>query len=172
MIDVYEAVIKRRSVRNFLDKQISPEVEQRLTDALIWAPSAGNMQARKFYFIHDVQTKAQLCASALDQKFIAAAPLVIVACVDTRIYERYRDRGVHLYAIQDVAASIMAMMLVAVGEGLGSVWVGAFREPEVFEILSMPGNLRPVALVPVGYPERIPNPPPRFDKSMVVISDR
>jgi nitroreductase len=53
----------------------------------------------------------------------------------------------------------MGMMLVAHENGLGTVWVGAFREEEVFGLLNLPQNLRPVAIVPVGYPVKIPSPP-------------
>jgi nitroreductase len=62
----------------------------------------------------------------------------------------------------------MNMMLVAHELGLGTVWVGAFNEWEVFEILQMPDNLRPVAIVPVGYPSRIPSAPRRVSKAEAV----
>jgi nitroreductase len=82
---------------------------------------------------------------------------------------RYGDRGVNLYAIEDVAASIMGMMLVAHENRLGTVWVGAFREDMVIEILDLPHNLRPIAIVPVGYPSRIPSPPPRVSRQSAVV---
>ena len=73
-----------------------------------------------------------------------------------------------LYSIQDVALSIMGMMLVAHEKGLGSTWVGAFHEDEVVKILRLPRNLRPVTIVPVGYPSKIPSPPPRVSKKEAV----
>ncbi|GAB4423304.1 MAG: nitroreductase family protein [Thermodesulfovibrionales bacterium] len=167
-MEVLKAVKERRSIRNFQKKDIPDEVIDKLIEALIWAPSAGNLQSRKFYFIRDTKIKKEVAAAALNQSFIAEAPLVIVGCTDSRISYRYGDRGVNLYAIQDVAVSIMAMMLVAYENGLGTVWVGAFREGDVFEILNMPHNLRPVAIIPVGYPSRIPSPPPRVSAKEAV----
>jgi nitroreductase len=167
-MEILGAVKERRSIRDFQKKDISPDLIDKLIDALIWAPSAGNLQARKFYFIQDAKLKKEIVAAALGQSFIAEAPLVIVACTDNMISGRYGDRGVNLYSIQDVAASIMGMMLVAHENGLGTVWVGAFREELVFEILDMPRNLRPIAIVPVGYPSRIPSPPPRVSKNAAV----
>ena len=70
----------------------------------------------------------------------------------------YGSRGGELYAIQDVACSIENMMLAACSLGLGSVWVGAFDEYGVAKILDMPSHLRPVAIVPVGYPGQSPLP--------------
>src|SRR4030066_1991117 len=151
-MDILKAVKERRSVRDFQKKGIPEEIVDKLIDALIWAPSAGNLQARKFYFVKDERTKKKIAAAALNQNFISEAPLVIVGCTDSRISSKYGERGIYLYSIQDVAVSIMGMMLVAHENGLGTVWVGAFREEEVFDILKLPKNLRPVAIVPVGYP--------------------
>ncbi|MFZ6016320.1 MAG: nitroreductase family protein [Nitrospirota bacterium] len=167
-MEILKAVRERRSIRDFHKKEIPQEIVDKLIDALIWAPSAGNLQARKFYFIKDAKLKRRIAQAALNQNFIAEAPLVIVGCTDSRISWRYGDRGVYLYSIQDVAASIMGMMLVAHENGLGSVWIGAFNESAVFEILNLPKNLRPIAIVPVGYPSRIPYPPPRVSMEEAV----
>lgn len=161
MDTVLKIIKERRSIRDFQKKDIPEEIIKKLIDALIWAPSAGNLQSRKFYFVRDEKTKRDIAVAALNQNFITEAPLVVVGCADRRIENLYGDRGVNLYSIQDVACSIMNMMLTVWENGLGSVWVGAFRESDVFEILDMPNNLRPVAIVPVGYPLKIPSAPPR-----------
>jgi nitroreductase len=127
------------------------------------------MQARKFYFVFDSKIKKRLASAALNQRFIARAPLTIVACTDSSIRTHYGSRGENLYTIQDTAASIMGMMLVAHESGLGSVWVGAFDEGEVSRILDMPHNLRPIAIIPVGFPAESPSPPPRVSPGQAVI---
>ena len=160
-MDILKVVQERRSIRDFQKKDIPVDIMNKLIDALIWAPSAGNIQARKFYFIKNTTVKRKVAAAALNQNFIAEAPLVIVGCTDSRISFTYRERGVFLYSIQDVACSIMGMMLVAHELGLGSTWVGAFYEEKISKILALPKNLRPVALVPVGYPSKVPQTPPR-----------
>ncbi|MCK5426600.1 MAG: nitroreductase family protein [Thermodesulfovibrionia bacterium] len=167
-MSILDAVRERRSVREFLSKEIPESLIENLKEALVWAPSAGNLQARKFYFIFDRKKKSKLASAALNQSFIAKAPLVIVGCTDSHIRLHYGERGVHLYTIQDVAASIMGMMLVAHEAGLGSVWVGAFHDDEVSKILELPGNLKPVALVPIGYPSSIPLAPPRVSREHAV----
>ena len=163
-MDILRAVKDRRSIRDFQKKKIPDELLNKLMEALIWAPSAGNLQARKFYFVKNEKIRKMIAAAALAQNFIAQAPLVIVGCADSRISIKYGERGVYLYSIQDVATSIMCMMLVAHEYGLGSVWVGAFREEAVFKILDLPQYLRPVVIVPVGYPSKVPDPPPRISK--------
>ncbi len=158
---VLETILKRRSIRDFLDQEIPEPAVEALVDAILWAPSAGNMQSRKFYFVTRKDVKDALVRAALGQRFIAAAPLVVVACLDRRISVRYGDRGVNLYAIQDAAVSIENMMLAARDLGLGTCWVGAFNEFDVAELLDLADHLRPVAIVPVGYPKSIPAGAPK-----------
>jgi nitroreductase len=167
-MDVMRAIRERRSIRQFTGYDIPEEDAEALMDALIWAPSAGNLQSRKFYFVSDDVIKMRLAVAALNQGFIADAPLVVVGCTDSVISSRYGDRGEALYTIQDVSASIMCMMLAAHEMGLGTVWVGAFREEEVSRVLDLPSNLRPVAIVPVGRPARVPKAPPRVTRSEAV----
>lgn len=167
-MEILKAVKQRRSIRDFQKKDIPKEVIDKLIEALIWAPSAGNLQARKFYLIRNEEIKKRIADAALKQLFIAEAPLVVIGCADSRIAYKYGERGVNLYSIQDVACSLMGMMLVAYENGLGSVWVGAFHEDKLSDILKLPKYLRPVAIVPVGYPSKIPSPPPRVSKEEAV----
>ena len=167
-MNILKAVRERRSIRDFRKREIPQEVIDDLIDALIWAPSAGNLQARKFYFVKDEGLKKKIASAALKQYFIAEAPLVVVGCTDSRISSRYGERGVYLYSIQDVACSLMGMMLVAHEKGLGSVWVEAFDEDVVSDILRLPKYLRPVSIVSVGYSSKIPTPPPRVSKKEAV----
>lgn len=167
-MEISRAVKEGRCIRGFLKKDIPEEILGKLIDALIAAPSAGNLQSRKFYIVKDEKLKKQLAAAALNQEFIAGAPVAIVCCANSRIGQHYGRRGTELYAIQDVAASIMGMMLVALENGLGTCWVGAFNEDEVSKILDIPDNLRPVAIVPAGYPGRIPQPTSRVSRDEAV----
>lgn len=167
-MSILEIIKSRRSIRDFTDREIPGEMIEALIEAVRWAPSAGNLQSRKFYFVLNRETKMELARAAFNQHFIAVAPLVAVACLDRRIAARYGDRGVNLYSIQDVAASVENMLLTAHELGLGSVWVGAFNEYDVAEILELPDNLRPVAIVPIGYPARTPGAPPRASKDDVI----
>lgn len=189
-MDTMEAVRTRRSVREFKDQPIPAEFLDALIEAIRWAPSAGNLQSRKFYLVFDCATKKRLDAAVgnpsvagglkraakklLGRRLLSGAPLVAVACCDLRIAERYGSRGTDLYCIQDAAASTMNLMLVAHGFGLGSVWVGGFDEGKVARVLGLPGHLRPVAMIPVGFPARVPAPVPRMAgaEAVVIVQER
>jgi nitroreductase len=167
-MEVFEAILKRRSVRDFEKKEIPKEKIEKLKEALIWAPSAGNLQARKFYFVFNEGIKRKLAKAALNQNFIAKAPLVIVSCCDLEKISWYGERGKNLYTICDVSAAVENLMLVATSEGLGTCWVGAFDEKEVSKILNLPKNERPIVIVPVGFPKEVPFPPEREPKENLI----
>lgn len=166
---VLEAIKERRSIRRFLRKPIQKEMVEELIDALLWAPSAGNLQSRKFYFVYNQEIKDKLVKCAWGQGFIAEAPLVVVACSDLKIGTYYGSRGKELYTLQDVAASVQNLLLVAHEQGLATVWIGAFDEKEASEILQLPGYLRPTAIIPVGYPAEHPSAPRRVPKEKAVV---
>lgn len=168
-MDIIEAIKKRRSIRQFKDRPIPVEILDALKESLIWAPSAGNLQSRLFYFIFDPSKKRALAEVALFQYFIAEAPLVVGACTDLGIERSYGSRGRDLYAIQDVAASIQNLLLTAQSHGLGTCWIGAFNEEEAANIIQVPRGYRIVSLVPVGYPAEDPPPPPRVRKKDAII---
>ena len=164
-MSVLEAIKTRRSIRKFQNQEIPSEIVEKLIEALIWAPSAGNLQSRKFYFIFNAKIKEKLAEAALGQDFIAQAPLVIVGCSDDKIKWKYGERGKKIYALCDVAMSIQNMMILAKDLKLGSCPVGAFLEDQVSEILKIPKNLHPILIVPVGYPAEKPIPPPRISQT-------
>lgn len=156
-MDVLEAIIRRRSIRTFEKKAVSDEQVGVLIDAARHAPSAGNIQPWEFVIVRDQQTKKQLSSAALNQAVIEGAPVVIVVCAnEARSGQRYGSRGANLYCIQDTAAATQNILLAACAMGLGTCWVGAFREEMVRRSLNTPTDVRPVAMIPVGYPAENP----------------
>ena len=167
-MNLLDIIKNRRSVREFKDRELPESAIDALIEALRWAPSAGNLQSRKFYFVLNEELRNKLARTGLRHdyvSFIARAPLVVVACADLRIASRYGERGTDLYCIQDAAASVQNLLLAAQDLGLGTCWVGAFKEDEVKKILEMPDYLRPVVLVPVGCPAKTPKAPARLPKA-------
>jgi len=167
-LNILDIIKGRRSIRAYLNKEVPKNIIEELKECLIWAPSAGNLQARKFYFIFDQKIKNKLVDAALGQTFISEAPLVIIACADLTIERHYGKRGSELYALQDVAASIQNLALYCYEQGLGTVWIGAFNENKVSRILNLPSVLRPISIVPIGYPAESPEPPDRVRKDVAV----
>ena len=116
------------------------------------APSAGNLQARDFIVVRDAATKKALMHAAFQQEFVRTAPVVVVFCANLERIGHYGQRGKELYCIRDAAAALQNFSLFLHSRGLGSVWVGAFDEARAADALRTPPHVRPVAIVPVGYP--------------------
>lgn len=162
-MEVREAIQRRRSVREFVpDRPLGEGELGELLEAATWAPSAGNAQPWRFIVVRDRALREALALAAGGQEFVSQAPVVIVVCADlARARQAYGERGVSLYCLQDTAAAIQNIHLTAVSLGLGTCWVGAFDEGAVAELLRLVRDLRPVALIPVGYPARAARPRPR-----------
>jgi len=171
-VELFEAIKGRRSIRRFQEKDVPYELVMKLIDAARWAPSAGNVQPWEFVVVRDPGLKKALARAALNQMFIAQAPVVIVVCADEiRSGSVYGPRGATLYCIQDTAAATQNMLLAAHALGLGACWVGAFNEEEVRRVLGIPPGVRPVAIVPIGYPAESPSPPRRRELGEIIHHD-
>lgn len=169
-MNILDIIKTRRSVRDFTDREIPEKIVNDLIDALRWAPSAGNLQSRKFYFVFNREIREKLSQARHNMaRFVASAPLAIVVCADLNRAAQYKERGTSLYSIQDTAASVQNLLLAAHALGLGTCWVGAFQEDTVRDILKLPENLRPVAIIPVGYPAQIPDAPKRVTREEAVV---
>ena len=164
-----EAIKGRRSIRAFKSQNVPQEVVAELIDVARWAPSAGNIQPWEFIIIRKPEIKKRLVEAALGQAFIEEAPVVIVVCAnESRSSQGYGSRGKMLYCLQDTAAAIQNIHLLAYSLGLGSCWIGAFKEEEAREVLKLPQGIRPIAIIPVGYPAEAPPPGNRRPISQIV----
>jgi len=158
-MDVFEVIKKRRSIRKYKSGVIPKEHLRAILEAAIWAPNAGNLQPWEFILVESHEKKKELAKAALNQFFIAEAPVVIVVCANVmRTASIYGERGAKLYCIQDTAAAIQNILLAACALGYGTCWVGAFRDSEVKRILNIPDEVRPVAIIPIGVPGEDPKP--------------
>jgi nitroreductase len=100
MLTTKQAIADRRSIRKFRPDPIPEELLNELLDAARLAPSGSNSQPWRFKIVKDAAAKAGLMAAAHQQKFIAAAPVVLVCCVDI---QGYMDGT--LSTIQELSAS-------------------------------------------------------------------
>lgn len=158
-VDIMEAIVGRRSIRAFKSQDIPRAIVEKLIEAAQWAPSAGNAQPWTFVIVRKAEIKRKLAKAALEQAFIEEAPVVIIVCADEeRASKAYGERGRTLYCIQDTAAATQNIHLAAHSLGLGTCWVGAFDESKVGEIIAAPQGVRPVVMIPVGYPAETPQP--------------
>lgn len=150
-MDVHEAIRKRRSVRSYSRRPIPPDVLERMHEALRLAPSACNFQPWRFVFVTDPALRQAVAKAALDQQWIAEAPITVVGCgMPDQAFKSMGGYGNS--ADMDVTIALDHLTLAAVAEGLGTCWIGAFDEKKVKRLLDVPEQVKIVAMTPLGYP--------------------
>lgn len=140
---------ERRSIRGWADKPVEAEKVKRVVEAGRVAPTARNTLLTRVICVRKPETRAQFTDICKAQKFVADAPVILVVCAGNIEYRMSCGQPGH-----SVNGAIAAtnMMLQAVHEGLGTCWVGGFYEDKVRELLKIPADWRPVAILPLGYP--------------------
>jgi len=168
-LEVFKAIKERRSVRNYKPEPVPKEDLTKILDAGRWAPSSGNTQPLELVVVEDQDTKDRLANAARGQRFVSQAPVVLVVCANVpRTTQRYGDRGRDLYIIQDTAAAVQNMNLMAYALGYATCWVGSFRDREVESIIDAPDYVKALAILPIGKPEKIPEAPPKRDLEEII----
>jgi nitroreductase len=157
-MNLLEIIKNRRSIRVFKKQDIPPDIIEKLLEAARWAPSAGNVQPWAFVVVSSQKMKQSLSMAAFGQKTLEEASVVIVVCADEKLAEQsYGVRGKSLFCLQDTAAAIQNILLTAYSLGLGSCWIGAFKEDEIKKAIKAPKEMRPIAMIPIGYPNEAPS---------------
>jgi nitroreductase len=198
-MDVFNAIKMRRSIRTYKKDDVPESVLGKILNAVRLAPSACNRQPWKLIIVRDVETRnmiARACHYVSSrsgkhniQKWVAEAPVVIVACGlvreanmqycnregeepvihwDWDTYEKESAKQPGVYestAPFDLAVVLDHLSLAAFAEGLGTCWIAAFDEVEIKRILSIPDEVRAPLMMALGYPSEQPGPTPR--KSLV-----
>ena len=148
-MDVFEAIHTRKSIRSFLDREISDEIVKRILRAGIRAPSGGNRQPWRFVVVRN-REKIQQFDPEFHQPCVENAPAVIVACANPHdTWEKY-DEEDHCYVL-DTAAAIQNMLLAIHGLGLGGVWILNCRKKTIRKLLDIPLHWRIISIIPFGY---------------------
>lgn len=151
MMDFYEVVRTRRSIRAYKLDPVPNDVLGRILEAVRIAPSGSNRQPWKFIVIRDAELKKRLASACGNQDFIAEAPVVIVACGHDIGWNRGGYMG-SMSMLVDVSIAFTHLILAARAEGFGTCWIGSFDNRKVKEILGIPEEFNVVAITPLGYP--------------------
>ncbi len=142
-----DAIFTRVSIREFTDEPVSDEQIERLMEAAMAAPSAGNQQPWEFVLTRDSQVKEQLAACSPYAHPAGKCDLVIVPCISGG--EKRFEGCVPL----DMSACTENILL----------------EAQVAKVIGAEDGCIPFALIAVGHPKEMlePRSPKRFDMSRV-----
>lgn len=158
-----EAIRKRRSVRKYEETEVTEEQLKQVLDTLLYAPSWANKQGWQVMVVKDAGIRAKV-SEVLEanpgQKAVAAAPVLIVVCMDPTASGALPGRD---YFMVDAGILMDHIMLEAAELGLGTVFIGMFDEEKVRAALGVPAEYRIVGLTPLGVPAKMPGERPRND---------
>ena len=144
------SIFTRRSIRNFKDCSVEKEKLIKILKAGMQAPSAGNQQPWEFIILDNKDIITKLKDMSPYSSSIGNAPVSILA-VGNKNNMRYPQNWE-----QDLGAAVQNMLIQTAEEGLGSVWFGVApiedRIKYIKDLLELPENLIPFAVLPIGYP--------------------
>jgi nitroreductase len=163
-MEVYEAIRQRCSVRSYQAKAVEEDKLRRVLEAGRLSPSARNRQERKLVVVQEPQRRKALAAAA-EQPWLAEAPVVVAVVGTTPDAVMYCDVPTDPV---DCAIAFDHMTLAAVAEGLGTCWLGHFRQGECGKLLGVPDGAKVIELLAVGYPAGEPTQRPRKPFDQVV----
>ena len=171
-MELYEAIRRRRMVRNYLAEPVDRRVIERIVGAARSGPSAGFAQGQYMVVVTDEEMRARIAELADEPLYVAdgmapwisVAPVHVVVCTSEEDYHRrYRepdklqDDGTEIdwpvpYWFVDAGATMMALLLAAVSEGLGAGFFGVHRLDGLKELLEIPAEIQPIGVVTIGHP--------------------
>jgi len=168
-MNLYELMKQRRSTRHFHSKKIPEDVLQRVLKAGQYAPSGANKQPYVNIVVDDHASKEVIKKNceivdknfynnskswfkewmkskkiSLKKEFLAEAPVLIIVAGET-------DKP---YWLESTWISVTYVILAAEYEGLGTLTYTPSKMEFLKEMLSLPENLEPVVLIPIGYPKK------------------
>lgn len=160
MLDIINS---RRSVRKFTTQPVSDQDVNEILETAMNAPSAHNEQAWQFIVLTDENVKSEYASFNQNAAYVKNAPVAILVCGDLNAQQ---FEG---YYVQDCSAAVQNILLAIHSKGLGGVWCTVFPDAveKVKQLLSLPENIVPFAIVPFGYADKMPAYKSRFDASRV-----
>ena len=149
-MELYEGLIKRRSVRKYTEEKISEEAINTIINAGMYAPSARNTRPWHFIVIDDKTLFEKIMAFHPYAAMLSQASHAIAVCGDENL-----ENGPGYY-VMDCSAAIENMLLAAHSLELGAVWIGIHPKTDRIEALSalleLPPHVKPVAVISLGVP--------------------
>ena len=165
ILDVFDVIRGRRSVRKYKSDAVPLDVLGKLVEAGQWAPTGANRQPWKFVVVSDARVMRNV--KRLSPMMWGAAPACIFVCLDLTRNSTPPEARTGLatgFPSQNV-------MLAAYALGLGTCPIGGFNRDAIRKLLDIPEDMEPMLLITVGYPDEAPEVKPRRPKMEIAYID-
>jgi nitroreductase len=148
-MSLIDAILSRRSVRSYEREPVPEEVLNRILEAGRQAPSASNIQPWHFIVLTDFEVKEKLSRGRWNT-FVKDSAFTVVGCA--YVGDSYGKK----WSTIDTTIALENMVIAAWALGVGSCWIGDFKEKEVKRLLNVPEDWKVIALISFGYPSAQP----------------
>lgn len=172
MENVMDVIRSRRTIRNYLDKDVPPEVLDRVLEAVRWSPSWANTQCWEIVVVRDPEVKLKLQQTLAKgnpaARAVVEAPIVLAVCGRLQaagFYKGVMATKLGDWYMFDLGIATQSLCLEAHNEGLGTVVAGLLDHDKAGEVLQVPAGYQIVALIPLGYPSSGAGAPNRREVS-------
>jgi len=152
-MSLVDIVLSRRSIRRYEQKEIPKDVLDKILEAGRQAPSAANRQPWHFIVLTDDEVKIEL-SKGLFNRHIKNSAFTVVGCANIGFWHI----GTKKWSIVGTSIALQNMVIAAWAMGIGSCWIGDFKEYYVKQLLDIPDKWKVVALISFGYPAEKPHP--------------
>ncbi len=158
-LEALQVILERKSVRDFIERNVEEEKRQKIYQAILAAPTTENMMMYSVISVDNPETRAKLSR----QPAIRKAPMVLVFCADYRRWNtifqgmtesgRNPQEGEYQLAVVDTVIAAQNAVLAAEALGLSSVYLGDIMEhyEDRAEALGCPVGVVPVVTLCIGY---------------------
>ena len=158
-MDTIQAIMTRRSIRQYKDTPVTDQQLKTLLEAVQWAPSWANSQCWEIIVVKDPAVKEQLAGALFpgnpSTEAVKNAPIVIVGCAkkgSAGYYKGQASTSKGDWLMYDLGLAMENLVLAAHSMGLGAVHLGAFNPEAAEKVLGVPEGYTIVAMTPVGVP--------------------
>ncbi len=177
MLDILN---QHRSIRNYTEQNIAPELLEQLLETACRASNTGNMQAYSIIVTTDSELKNQLAPTHFNQRMITQAPVVLTFCADFNRFSKwceqrnanpgYDNFQSFMATAIDALIAAQTFCIAAESAGLGICYLGTttYNAGEIIDILKLPKLVVPISTITVGYPADNPEQTDRLPLSAVV----
>jgi nitroreductase len=165
--DKINVILGRRSVRIYSPGEVTETQVKKLLEAAMAAPSAMTKDPWRFVVIRKPETLAGIAALCPGGKMVASTSLAIAVCgaLDAAFEQKLG------YMLQDCSAAIENLLICAHAQGLGACWVGVHPADAsvkgVAELLKLPSQVLPIAVIAVGIPGENLEPRTRYNADYI-----
>ena len=150
-MDNYRLITKRRTIRKFKQKKITPKILFRCLNAARLAPSSANLQPLEYILVTENLSKVFNCtrwagyleegAPKKDER--PTAYIVIISSSKINRNAKY-----------DVGFAAENIILTALEEGIGSCPIGSIDHKKIAKTLNIPKDYLIELMVALGYPKQ------------------